>query len=371
MCNAVPASSMVFLLWISLFAKASLPKDIRVLLKSTAVNAKIEKPMRVEGFAIQVQNQTWSKTFSLQKLIISAQKNHWIVKDSSHQLKIFSPKLQLDGVGLSIEGEIIDFPISLVIDSGKIKWIARVEFEKYLQQVLPSEMPVDWPMAALQAQMVASQTYALNRIDQSKNAEFDVESTIMAQVFDWRRKLDNRERTTVRNVLASTRGLVLTQNNKPIAAYFHADCGGVLSSASSVWENIEKTSGLRCFPHPSRKWRTEISSSEFKRRINGVPRDNGFTLELQNGRIQNIRVATNDFERVLSGNEFRALFGFDRVWSTIFSVQKNGERLELTGQGMGHGVGLCQTGAQYAALSGKNYKEILARFYPEAKIVAY
>ena len=38
------------------------------------------------------------------------------------------------------------------------------------------------------------------------------------------------------------------------------------------------------------------------------------------------------------------------------------------GRGSGHGVGMCQDGANGMAKAGKDYKQILKRYYPGAKI---
>ncbi len=43
--------------------------------------------------------------------------------------------------------------------------------------------------------------------------------------------------------------------------------------------------------------------------------------------------------------------------------------LKFKGAGWGHGVGLCQIGAVGMALQGKSYQEILAHYYPGAKIL--
>ena len=40
----------------------------------------------------------------------------------------------------------------------------------------------------------------------------------------------------------------------------------------------------------------------------------------------------------------------------------------FTGKGYGHGGGMCQDGAKGMAEAGKNYKEILGRYYPSSKI---
>ena len=42
----------------------------------------------------------------------------------------------------------------------------------------------------------------------------------------------------------------------------------------------------------------------------------------------------------------------------------------LNGKGYGHGVGMSQFGAQYAALEGYTYKQILETYYPGTLIVS-
>jgi stage II sporulation protein D len=39
------------------------------------------------------------------------------------------------------------------------------------------------------------------------------------------------------------------------------------------------------------------------------------------------------------------------------------------GRGYGHGVGMCQCGAQGMARSGKSYEAILGYYYPGSKII--
>jgi len=41
-------------------------------------------------------------------------------------------------------------------------------------------------------------------------------------------------------------------------------------------------------------------------------------------------------------------------------------KLVVRGQGFGHGIGLCQTGALARASQGQSFQEILAHYYPGA-----
>jgi stage II sporulation protein D len=72
----------------------------------------------------------------------------------------------------------------------------------------------------------------------------------------------------------------------------------------------------------------------------------------------------------VSAEAFRGLLGYERVRSARFewSVEDDG-RIRLDGVGAGHGVGLCQAGARGLSARGRVYTEILAHYYPDARLV--
>jgi stage II sporulation protein D len=87
----------------------------------------------------------------------------------------------------------------------------------------------------------------------------------------------------------------------------------------------------------------------------------------------------NELEIILSGDTGRKevlLYGNDLrwrirtaknnsvLWSTLFNVERSGNEITLNGKGFGHGVGLCQWGAIGQSRQGKNYKQILAHYFP-------
>ena len=47
---------------------------------------------------------------------------------------------------------------------------------------------------------------------------------------------------------------------------------------------------------------------------------------------------------------------------------KQSNYVTLSGQGWGHGVGMCQWGAMGMAKRGKDYRQILARYFVDTKI---
>jgi SpoIID/LytB domain protein len=58
-----------------------------------------------------------------------------------------------------------------------------------------------------------------------------------------------------------------------------------------------------------------------------------------------------------------------RVNSGDFEVVVRGDRVIFSGRGFGHGVGLCQYCAKAFAERGEDWRTIIGRFYPGARIV--
>jgi len=59
----------------------------------------------------------------------------------------------------------------------------------------------------------------------------------------------------------------------------------------------------------------------------------------------------------------------DKLLSSDFDVAVTGDRIIFTnGHGFGHGVGLCQYGAQNLAAKGRDPTQILEQYYPGAKL---
>jgi stage II sporulation protein D len=83
------------------------------------------------------------------------------------------------------------------------------------------------------------------------------------------------------------------------------------------------------------------------------------------------RTASGRASRLAAGGEIIAApalrfaigrgLGWDRIRSDWYQVSDAGDRFLFEGRGSGHGVGLCQLGADRM---GKSYREILAFYYP-------
>ena len=105
-----------------------------------------------------------------------------------------------------------------------------------------SEVSSSWPSASLQAQAIASRTYALSRIGKiRKDCDCNVYNTIYDQNYVgaskemeatygalWKSAVDS---TTV----DSSHGLAVLYNGQPINTFFSASTGGVSANSADVW----------------------------------------------------------------------------------------------------------------------------------------
>jgi stage II sporulation protein D len=60
--------------------------------------------------------------------------------------------------------------------------------------------------------------------------------------------------------------------------------------------------------------------------------------------------------------------GWDRLKSNWYDVRVEGDRVVFHGRGSGHGVGLCQVGAEVMGEEGRSYREILGFYYPGTRL---
>jgi stage II sporulation protein D len=61
-------------------------------------------------------------------------------------------------------------------------------------------------------------------------------------------------------------------------------------------------------------------------------------------------------------------FGWNRVRSDLYEVATTATSVFFKGRGAGHGIGLCQAGAEEMAREGQSYREILDFYYPGTKL---
>lgn len=125
-------------------------------------------------------------------------------------------------------GDIIIYNID-----GRLTIVNSLPLEEYLMGVVPSEMPSKWNLEAHKAQAIAARSYAIANLNKRNSKGYDLKDTPQDQAYGG--ATSETPQTTY--AVLSTRGEVLTYDDKIIPAYYHASSGGKTLGAGSVWDH--------------------------------------------------------------------------------------------------------------------------------------
>ncbi|HOX07351.1 MAG TPA: SpoIID/LytB domain-containing protein [Planctomycetota bacterium] len=298
---------------------------------------------------------------------------------------------------VEISGQVFPGDVELIGVRGTstLHVVVHMDIEEYLCGVLAGEVPVDrWNEEALRAQAVASRTYALYYSLRNASDPWDFGMT-GREAQEYRPGVSRNAKINL--AVNSTRGEVLTWNNMIFPAWFHSSCGGHTVDATAVFtrRHIDALGGAECRwcrQQPDNKyasWKRDINFTVIADRLAKELSDDpevGPTMRkiTKNKPLRSLEVAekapdgriTKFLARgpgdpgsvEIRANDVRLAIGPSELPSTNCSMTP-GSRYRFEGAGWGHGVGLCQFGAQGQAQDGRNYQEILATYFPSSRIV--
>src|SRR5271165_7382549 len=252
--------------------------------------------------------------------------------------------------------------------------------EEYIAGVLAGETPNFKSDEALKAMAVAARTYAMHFGSRHAVDGFDFCDSTHCQNL---RLGDVTPR--LRSIVESTGGEVLWYDGEPAATYYHANCGGTTEDGRYILGNdeqrapyLQQHSDTYCIRSNNNRWRSEVSKSDLQRalaaegiNVPGRIRTVAVAQRTASGRVEFLTV-TGSHSITVPGLTFRLAVGrevgWDRLKSNLYDVRVESDRIVFNGRGSGHGVGLCQVGAEVMGEEGKSYREILSFYYPGARL---
>ncbi len=267
--------------------------------------------------------------------------------------------------------------------------VLEISVRDYVIGAVCAEMPAAFETEALKAQAVAAHTYAhrlsllaQNRTDESlKGAYFSDDSSKYqafytdAEIREAYGKHYEAYYAKVSAAVDAVLGEILVYEDAPIIAAFHAMSSGKTESAAHVWGAqvdylvpVDSSSDVNAPLYEQ----TAVFPSDEVRRILGDARD-GLALGedaeqwftepevTESGTVTQIRTGNCIF----TGQEIRSLFS---LRSAAFTVEYADGSFTFTTKGYGHNVGMSQYGANAMAQVGKDYREILAYYYPGTEL---
>jgi stage II sporulation protein D len=207
-----------------------------------------------------------------------------------------------------------------VLEGNRVK---RVPLETYVRGVVSAEVSASWPMAALQAQAVASRTYAITA--HVGGSRFDVYADTRSQMY-----LGKAAETPSTNAaVAATAGQIVTYAGKPAITYFYADSGGHTESVQYGFPGSTPEPWLIGVADPydagaQHRWSVSMTFAAASSRLSGLVAGSFRGIEVtrrgSSPRIVSAYVLGSKGNTLVSGAELAARLGLDSTWAE-FSVR--------------------------------------------------
>ena len=207
-----------------------------------------------------------------------------------------------------------------VLMHGKVH---RIPLETYVRGVVAAEVSADWPMAALQAQAVASRTYAITA--HAGGSKFDVYTDTRSQMY-----LGKKAETPSTNAaIEATAGQILTYSGSPAITPFFASSGGYTESAQNAWPGSAPEPWLAAVPDPYdsgplHHWTVTIGFPVAARDLKGLVKGSlrGIKVLQRDSapRIVSAYVLGSKGRTLVSGPELAARLNLYSTWA-FFSVR--------------------------------------------------
>jgi len=284
--------------------------------------------------------------------------------------------------------------IQFVAAAGGFYAVNHVDIESYLAGVLRKELYAHWSDATYEAQVIAARTFAVYKIATfGKGRAYDLTNTQSSQVYGGVSAETDKAWRAVR----ATHGKVLAyaepgQELALILAHYSSCCGGTVNAAR-VLRSADDIPPLRggqrcndCRASSRYSWapvtvtkdelfrclalvHEEIAQLEGLKEIRVASRlSYGLALwvDIVGPSGAKVRVRYNDIRSALQRGGSSAA---GALHSMNCRMRDRGRSIEFyEGHGFGHGVGLCQWGAEGKARRGWSSSRILKFYYPEVTI---
>ncbi len=263
--------------------------------------------------------------------------------------------------------------------------VMEVSVRDYVIGAVCAEMPASFEEEALKAQAVAAHTYAHRLMllaqdgtDESLKGAYFSNDSARYQAFYTDEQIHDAYGIhyeeyygKVASAVDAVMGEILTYEDEPIIAAFHAMSGGRTESAAHVWGSdvpylvpVDSSADKNA---PRYEEELVLSAAELQECLTaarsglvlGAEPENW--LEIAEVSDSGTVLRVNAGSSIFTGQELRGILG---LRSAAFSAVYADGSFTFTTKGYGHHVGMSQYGANAMAQDGHTYREILAYYYP-------
>jgi stage II sporulation protein D len=260
----------------------------------------------------------------------------------------------------------------------------QVDLESYVSGVLRGEASVLRTPAARQAMAILARTWALRWQGRHRGHGFDFCSLTHCLVFQPPRAHEANAADSLDPAARVTRGQVLQYQGALADPYFTACCGGSTEAAGNVWPDraqpyLTSVHDSYCLTSSHGAWKQTLTAVGLQRVLSesmhlptAIPlTDLSIEKRDSSGRALLLRAVAGAAWDV-DANQFRYALdqrlGWEQIKSNLYTIQRQGDSWVFSGHGLGHGVGLCQAGAERMARCGSSTEYILSIYFPGTEI---
>ncbi len=291
---------------------------------------------------------------------VSADENIWTIEGRSSVRATFadglvsidSPTGKITAVSVTASGRagvVLSVPdrikrrfegrLSIRPHEDRLQALVSLPIESAVAAILGGESGQHIPFEALKTQAIVSRSYLLAP---PRHSEFDFCDTTHCQYVADMPAADS----PIARAVAATASEVLSANGRTVTAMYSRSCSGKTVSSDEA--------GL---PHTDYRF-VSVECPICK----DDPETWGSRLTVaQAAQLTRVRDEPGRLEAA-------AKLGWNKLPSTIFEIAGDAESPTIQGVGRGHGVGLCQRGAEGLAKPGWNAARILAHYFPGSSI---
>jgi stage II sporulation protein D len=265
--------------------------------------------------------------------------------------------------------------IEIVPGPGGLAVVNDVGLQDYLKGI--AEVPPEWPVQALRAQVIAARTYALHSRNTATGSPWkavgaDICATQDCQVYVGTEAESRASSDRWAAAVDATAGQVLLSGGEPILAMYSASNGGrSLPGGKPYLRAVNDPDDARSGVG---RWSYSVLLSTLAPVLNvppaltiiGVSRRGAtvvFAVKDANGVATEHQVGSEDFRARANGTLGSGPGLSSAIPSTGYSLSTAGDSAVIAGQGFGHGIGMSQWGAKGKADRGLSASQILAAYY--------
>lgn len=257
--------------------------------------------------------------------------------------------------------------------------------DTYIMMAMAADIPATYELETLKAQATVIRTYVYVVAKKKKTNSLTAEDIgLQYKALDvskasWGEKNAEAYEKKFLKAIEDTDKMVITYNDDLIIPLFHpVSIGMTRSSEQAIGEDIAYLVSVES--------KGDVQSTDYMK-ISSIPKETVLE-QLKNtypdcnlsedSLIDNIIIDKRDEdgyiktiqigEEVITGDEFASLFGLN---STNFYIETFEDSIRFICKGKGHGLGLSQYGANFKALQGYKYDEILEYYFTQTQVVEY